>query len=250
VETFMHRARLLSWFLAAAVATAGAAAPARAGFVPLPGDSPLPSLAPTAAQATCTLEPGIRQNVSFIWTPPEELTSMAWKIPTCTACGPNAGLQPTQVTFGVRWFRPCTAQAQVRVVGAHLVNGCLAPDTTRILCAGSLQTLSAPVSGLQLHTLPFAAGCCISGDAFLFIRFTGFGKCTDFDATVSPGLAAAGGPCVGCDQYVSAANIFPDITEWCSIGASGPTWFSLQANCCAATGVGVKSWGALKTLYR
>lgn len=205
---------------------------------------------PASATAACTLTPGTMRTVAYIWTPPEQLTAVAWKIPaaSCIACAAGSGLSLTNVSFGVRWLGACSAQAQVLIVGASGTSGCLAPDTTQVLCGPTTYTISSPSASLQLHSLPIPDGCCISGDAFLLVRFSGFGQCSSL--STGPGLAASTGSCVSCAQYVTAAGIYPTMTEWCSAGAGSPMWFSIAADCCMATPTQRHSWGRLKMMYR
>src|SRR5262245_13012960 len=204
---------------------------------------------PSIPAASCTMAPGAIGTTAFFWTPPEELTSVAWKIPTssCTTCGPNPALSLTSASFRMRWFRACSATAQISIIGASQGDTCMVPDTSRVLCGPITQPFAPVGNGNVLYTVPIPNGCCISGDAFLYIKFTGLGACA---TTVGPGLTAAQAPCTPCVQYVSALNIFANTTEWCSIGASGPMWFSINADCCSMTPTREGSWGSLKTLYR
>jgi hypothetical protein len=147
----------------------------------------------------------------------------------------------------MRWFRACSASAEVSIVRATQGDSCLVPDPTQILCGPVTQTLVAPGNANVIYTVAVPSGCCVSGDAFLLVRFTGLAGCA---TGTGPGLTAAQAPCVDCEQFVTANNIFPTMTEWCSIGASNPMWFSVNADCCSMTPTRERSWGTLKTLYR
>ena len=207
--------------------------------------------APAAPQATsvCTLSAGNARATSFIWTPPEELTSMAWRIPvaSCAACAP-APLLIKSLSFRLRWLFACTAQAQVLIVGAKPGTSCLEPDTTNVLCPAASYPIAGTGNASVGYTLAFIQPTCVSGDAFVLVRFTGLGRCAL--GGTSPGLAASTAACVPCDQFVTAANIFPNITEWCSIGASAETWFSIDADCCTFTPTRPRTWGSIKAHYR
>ncbi|NOT34918.1 MAG: hypothetical protein HOP12_12210 [Candidatus Eisenbacteria bacterium] len=200
--------------------------------------------------ATCTLTPGPVNNFSFIWTPPEELKTVAWKVPTanCAACAATGAVTPTSLRFRMRWLGACSAQVQFSIVGAVQGATCLEPDPTRVLCSPSNFTITGTGSTNVIHTLPIPAGCCITGNAFVLLRFTGLGACAS--ATTGPGLAASTAACVACTQFVTALNIFTTTTEWCSVGAANPMWLSLETDCCGATPSLGHSWGTLKTLYR
>jgi hypothetical protein len=236
------------WFPFLLAVTLTAPAAAIAGGVALEDDAGTPP--PPAPSAACTLTPGDANTFSFIWTPPEELRTYAWKLPTgsCAAC-PSGTLELDALTFRMRWPFACSATAEVLIVGAVQGATCLEPDTTNVLCGPTSHTIARVGTVLNVvHTLPIATDCCISGDAFLLVKFSGLGACAT--PTIGPGLAAATGPCVPCSQFVTAFNIFENRTEWCSVGAANPTWFSIDAECCAGTPNLKGSWGSVKTLYR
>jgi hypothetical protein len=56
--------------------------------------------------------------------------------------------------------------------------------------------------------------------------------------------------CVPCEQFITAAHIYPDITEFCSIGSTQENWVSIDADCCMATPARPNTWGSLKLLHR
>src|SRR5205085_570376 len=178
-----------------------------------------------------------------------ELQTMAWKIPaaSCIQCPESAALKPRNLTFRMRWFKACVAQVEVSIVGSMPGNGCLEPNPAQVLCGPTTQTISTPVAGTLAYAIPFPTGCCIQGDAFVFVRFTGLGACA---TSTSPGLGASTTACVPWQQFVTASNIFPTSTEWCSIGATTSTWFSLLTDCCAITPTAPRSWGSIKLHYR
>lgn len=245
----MPMTRSFRWFsfLCGCVAVLASPAAVRAGVATIESDDPAP---PPAVSGACLLQPGPINSFSFFWTPPEALHTMAWKIPTgsCAAC-PSGALNLNAVTFRMRWPIVCSATAEVLIVGAKQGVTCLEPDTTIVLCGPTSQTIARVGSGLNvLHTIPIPASCCVSGDAFLLVRFSGLGSC--FSGGVGAGLAAAQGPCVPCDQFVSAFGIFETPVDLCSTDAENPTWFAIDADCCAGTPNLPESWGSVKTLYR
>lgn len=203
--------------------------------------SPDPTL-----DAACSLAIGTPKTTAFIWTPPEELSAMYWKIPTCASCG-AAGITAKSLSFRLRWLGPCSAQATVLVVGAKQGAACVEPDTTVVLCPPATYTISSTVNTIIPYTLAFTPGSCFTGTAFAVVRFKGLGAC---GTNPSPGLIASTANCRSCDQFVQAKNVFPDITEWCSIGASTETWFSIDVDCCTVTPTRSHSWGNMKTRYR
>ena len=213
---------------------------------------PVPS--PEAVAAACVLAPGPPNTFAWIWETPEELTSVAWKLPlsTCSSCAASGGvLNLTNVRIRLRWFKACSAQAQVSIVGARQGATCLEPDPTNVLCPPATYTISSTINGGVNHTLPLQPACCVTGDAFVMVRFTGLGACAANG--FSPGMWAANAACVPCTQFVTATVIHPTSTEWCSAGTTppaNPMWFSVDADCCAATPNLDQSWGGVKTLYR
>jgi hypothetical protein len=219
-----------------------------AGAATIESDDATP---PPGVSAACLLQPGAINTFSFFWTAPEALHTMAWKIPTtsCATC-PSGALNLNSVTFRMRWPRVCSATAEVLIVGAKPGVTCpLEPDTLNVLCGPTTQTIARTGTTLNvLHTIPITANCCVSGDAFLLVRFSGLGSCAS--GGIGAGLAAAQGPCVECDQFVSAFGIFETPVEMCSTDGDNPTWFAIDADCCAGTPNLPESWGSVKTLYR
>jgi hypothetical protein len=239
---------LASFLVAAPIAIS---APSLAhGVGPSPDGAALEPDAPLPVSAACTLEPGPINTFSYIWSPPEELQTYAWRIPAsgCAACPAPGALSPTKVTIRMRWLFACSAQVQVSIVGALPGPGCLLPDTNQVLCGPATYTISGPGNVAAIHALPLPTGCCVSGDAFVFLRFSGLGACAT--ATLGPGLAASTVPPVACDQFVTAASIFPGFTDWATVGAPTSTWLSLEADCCQSTPARERSWGELKSIYR
>lgn len=256
----MKRMRPL-WFTVPALLALLALAPAARAFSlsDAPDVRVDGTASPAAATATCNFQPGAENTFSYIWTRPEELNLVAWRLPSCTACGGGGGLNVTAVTIRVRWPFACSAQATVSIVGATNVNGCLRPDTTQVLCPPRTSTIRSTIQNIAVvtHPLPVTAGCCVSGDAFVVIRFSGFGACPSIDGT-SPGLRASTGACAPCQQYFMASNfVLPGLQEWCQPvepeDGAGPDflmWMSVDANCCSVTPTTRHSWGRVKTGYR
>ena len=210
---------------------------------------PQPALAagsaPDSVSAACTLAIGTPKTKAFIWTPPEELTSMFWKIPACAACE-GSGVTAKSLSFRLRWFGPCSGQAQVLVVGSRTGANGVEPDTTAVLCPPASYPINSTVNDVIPCTLAFTPGSCFTGTAFAVVRFTGLGGCgTD----PSPGLIGSTAACVRGDQFVTAAHVFPGLTEWSSIGAVTATWFSIDLDCCA-TAPRPKSPRKTKTRHR
>ena len=114
----MHR-----WFrriLPAALLLLTLAAPsaARAGHSVVEDEATGPAPTPETVAAACVLSPGPPNTFAYIWTPPEELKSVAWKLPiaSCTACAASGGvLNVTNVRFRMRWFKACSAQAEISI---------------------------------------------------------------------------------------------------------------------------------------
>ena len=205
-----------------------------------------------ATPAACTIAAGSVNSFHYFWTPPEELKTFAWRVPTasCGDCPPGASLNLKSVRFRIRWPFACSAQAQVSIVGAMPGPGCLVPDTNQVICPAATYTIRSTVSGVAavIHNLQFSSACCVTGDAFLMVRFEGLGLCP---GSVGPGLAASTAPCVSCQQFLTASNIFETLTDQCATGAANLTWFSIDADCCQVTPAGpTRSWGGLKSIYR
>jgi hypothetical protein len=234
---------LLTLLLLGAPLRSGAA-PAAAADAAVPGP-------PTQVAAACTLAPGGLAAISFIWDAPEELTSFAWKIPvaSCAACASTGLVIPRAVTMRMRWLKACSAQAEVSIVGSTQGANCLVPDPSQVLCGPVTQTISGTGNATAFHVINFPNECCLPANAFVLIRFTGLGQCGS--GGTNPGLAASTAACAPCTQFVTAANIFPTMSEWCTeVGATNATWLSLSVDCCSVVPAAEHSWGWIRTLYR
>src|SRR4029078_538791 len=110
------------------------------------------------------------------------------------------------LSFRLRWFGPCSAQAQVLVVGSRQGATCIEPDTTVVLCPPATYTIGSTVNPVVPYPLAFTPGSCFTGTAFAVVRFTGLGAC---GTNPPPGLVASTATCRGCDQFVHAANTAP-----------------------------------------
>jgi len=204
---------------------------------------------PVGATGACVLEPNPRTTMSVFFKLPDAFTSLAWHVPACSACPSPLGLRINSLTMGIRWFTTCSAQVEVSIVGATGPSGCRVPDPSNVLCGPLTHTISG-TGVTALHTLPLPSGCCLTGELFALVRFIGFDACADANL-FTPGLSLATSPCVNCDAYLTTLASVPSLTDWCPIaGTFGSIWMQLDADCCTVTGVGPRSWGSLKMLYR
>jgi hypothetical protein len=192
-----------------------------------------------AATGVCVLEPAARGNISYILSSPDVFRKVAWRIPfaSCTACPATQALQINSMAFRVRWFGACTATAEVSIVGATGPATCRVPDTTNVLCPPVTHTIVNPSGGVGvIYTLPLSPGCCVTGEAFALVRFSGFENCLS-GTGAGPGLTGTTALCTNCDQFFTASTNFTSFTDWCSF-PDNSIWIQLDADCCAATGVG------------
>jgi len=203
-----------------------------------------------AAAGVCVLEPAPRVPVSYFMYSPNYLTSFAWRIPlsSCSACPQPTVLNINAVTIQMRWFTACNAIAEVLIVGATGPSGCRVPDSTNVLCSATY-----PITGTgnvsTPHTLPLPSGCCITGEAFAWVRLTEIGSCMGSGGEM-PGFGATGASCVNCEQYYTWAPGSSALTEWCSTTNINLLWMEVDADCCPATETHPRSWGKVKTIYR
>lgn len=242
----LRRALLLvvSLSLAASLPSTGSADPAAPMVIEdlLPQGGGLPSL-----DASCVLSPGPVGASSVVFTP-EVYTAVATLVdPQSCACPLASSIVLRTVSFRVRWFEACSATAEVSVVGST-GGACPAPDLGRVLCGPVSHPISSAGAVGVTYTLPMPDGCCIDEPAFVLVRFTGFELCGGAN---TPGLVISSVfSCTPCTQYASISNLFPALTQWCSIAESLHLWFSVEADCCDATPTLPGSWGRLKTIYR
>lgn len=190
-----------------------------------------------ATAAACVLEPApIMTSSSYTWTTPDAFSDLYWRVPApCAACGPGQSLDLKTVAFRIRWIGPCTAQAEVSLVGSTGPSGCRVPDPSQVLCGPLAYTIVGTASAGVVHTLAAPAGCCLPPDAFVRIRFIGLDAC--YPSGPSPGINRTTAACVPCDQYITTTVSWPTVTDWCSVGPSlGSLWVQIGADCCSAVG--------------
>jgi hypothetical protein len=210
--------------------------------VPIPmsdeSTAPVPTrlLSPTAA---CNLEPGLLSTTSYAFFSPDAFTSLYWRVPApCAACGPGQPLDLKTVAIEIRWQGPCSAQAEVSLVGSTGPSGCRVPNPDQVLCGPVIHPLVGTATGGTIHTLDAPAGCCAPQNAFVRIRLIGLDACPTSPTGATPGIYRTTAACVPCDQYVTTAVALPSLTDWCALQ---PTLFSLWvqigADCCTAVGV-------------
>ena len=203
----------------------------------------------------CVLEPGPRIPLSYVRQPPGYLTSFAWRLPlsACSACPAPQTLIVNSVAFSVRWFSVCSAEAEVSIVGATGPTDCRVPEPTNMLCEPAPFPINGNGDESVEYTVPLPGACCVSGEAYAWVRLIGTGDCPPGPAPGGeflPGIGAAEPFCSTCRQYVSWLPESPSLTEWCSSSGHRMLWMRVDADCCGATDAGHRSWGTLKTLYR
>ncbi len=198
-----------------------------------------------ASSAACTWSDGTLSNVSYQVQAPDYLTSFATRLPSgaCPTCGAGQPLEIQSVSFRVRWLAACSAQATVSVVGSTSGPGCTVPDPSVVLAGPVTVPITSASAVGVVYTVPLPAGNCVSGDAFVVVRFTGFDAC-------SQAITGTTTPCVDCQQYyTTGAN--PQFSDWCPyVGTGSPMWLSVDANCCVVTPTQGRSWGGVKIRYR
>jgi len=250
----VHRWNLSSkWF--ALLLAAGIASSAGAVFASTPGtlfeDTPGRAASPARASAACTLEPGPIGTFALAITG-EAYTAVASRLrpASCTACGATSAVTPTSVSFRVRWTDASSAQVQISVVGATVTGGCTVPDESTVLCGAVSYTLTSTGPGGIVYNLAMPSGCCISGDAFVLIKFVG-GLVKGSSSTASnPALSLTSVPCVNCEQYFSTSISYPTLADWCPATSQNSLWISVDADCCTPVPTLRHSWGGVKFLYR
>jgi hypothetical protein len=240
------------WLLVSAILLGAGLAPARAV-----GSPPAPVLIqdqvrdsdPIIASGVCVFELPL-SNTSISFSPDVQTSAATLVRPSnCVSCPNPSILLLNSVSFRVLWPLACGATVEITVVESS-GGACPAPLTDRVVCGPITHTISGTAGARVIHTLAMPPGCCISRDAFVLLKFIGFDQCINVNG-LAPTLVLANnfGSCVPCTQYASVSNIYPPMTEWCSI-INTPLWISVDANCCDPTPTLPNSWGRLKTLYR
>lgn len=222
--------------------------------IPIVDDGPV-VLSPGSDQAAtgvCVLQPAPRASFAYVLNAQEVYRNVAWRIPfaSCPVCPAPQILQINSMAFRIRWFGVCSAAAEVSIVGATGPSTCRVPDTTIVLCPPVTYTIDNP-SGMPgvIYTLPLSPGCCVTGEAFALVRFSGFENCLSADG-LGPGIYSTTAVCTNCDQFYTS-TVVPGLTDWCSPPfPPNSLWIQLDADCCTAVGTERSSWGKVKALYR
>lgn len=204
--------------------------------------------APDGADAQCALQPAAPINAVNFISKEGHWQAIAWKLPSCSACGSSPGLLVRNVQFRVAWSFECAAEAEISIVGAVGEAGCLRPDSTNVLCPPTTHPIAGGTDEFVSYTLPFPENCCVTQNAFVLIRFS-FEDCLFWQ-----GIGLAQGTVTPCTQYVQYGSVYPQLTDWCEYGngCQFPYWLWMQvaADCCGATPAEPRSWGSVKSRYR
>jgi hypothetical protein len=143
----------------------------------------------------------------------------------------------------------CTYDVEVAVFGVA-GGACPAPDENVVICPPTTVTVNVPASNTADIIVSLPDGCCISGPAFVRLRWPDTVTCNS--AGIHPFVSTTANTCVPCEQYFTTATTFyTTLTELCSNthGASNMTT-TIDAQCCMATPTHDHSWGRVKTMYR
>jgi len=159
---------------------------------------------------------------------------------SCSTCGDGMA-RITSLTYGSRTYtgQPCSFDVEVSVLGAT-AGPCPAPDESTVLCSPSVTNVTTPATfgGVAVNLPP---GCCISGDAFIKVRFLGE---TCGDIVPHPIFYTADG-CTPCGEYFTSPTTHPEVTDVCSVFSTN-FWYGVDADCCGPVGTQPSTWGKLK----
>jgi hypothetical protein len=243
------RYRLAALFLLLALVTSGTTAFAAK---PAPVITPLGGAGmdqmivapPRYTHTTCTLgEVGTPAYIVDYLLPPDD---GYYTLVDPAACGcPGNSVLLTNIKILLNFRAACAQPVEISVVGAVGDVACWSPDPTNILCPPSNWQLQPPAPGNYIFTMPILSDCCLSGPAFIVVKFGPFGAgCTT--STTWPRLITTNG-CESCVSY----NIWPGgFDELCSVGFPGNPVISSDADCCNTTSTRHGTWGGVKILYR
>jgi hypothetical protein len=165
---------------------------------------------------------------------------------TCTACPLADGLVLRNVIVRGRFRDLCSVPVTISIVEVGGAPGCPAPDTTRLVCPPTTFTITATSATAQVdYVVPLASPCCITRDVFVCVSVDGNGDCPRDPAFY---IATTSSPCLPCESYIQAVTI-PSPDDMCARGVFN--WkITAEADCCAPTPAGNRSWGRIRTLYR
>lgn len=235
----------LTGLLAASAAIAG---PKPFGDVQAIQGEPIHDLDMQASQGlppTCTL--GVTGTPAFFFNyllPPNDAYYTRIRSSDCTFCTGPGGVEVLSASILLNWRGLCSLPVSVAIVGATGDAGCRRPDPTALICPPTTYNLSAPAAGNYFFNLPLPNGCCISGDAFIEIKFLSLATGCNGSTTIPRLITTAS--CTPCQQY----NIYPGGNdEWCSVAPPGDIVITAEVNCCNIVPTLPKSWGQLRIMY-
>ncbi len=204
---------------------------------------------PASTHVACQLgetRPPAWINSGYLF-PPDDRYYTYLKYSDCPACGPG-GLLITAAHLILYYQEACSIPVEVSIVPAIQSGGCAVPDVNNTLCGPVPFQLTVSNPGGYDFIMALAQPCCITGDAFLLIRFVDFGTCTTL-----PDLVAADVPCNPCVSYnLNPSFGFVDMCAdpfWAQYNSGNPNMF-VDADCCTTTPTLHGNWGRLKQLYR
>lgn len=243
----LHR-HLKAILLTQILITTIVAAPALADgpfFRPL--ESGIEGLGSSEVQA-CTITPYTGGGTLRFWGDPDRWNTLYQRVGStdCADCG-GGSIQLNSVEFVSRSIADptCSYRVEVSVVGA-IEGACPAPDDANVICPPTVVSVTVPFSASAIN-VPLPAGCCVTGDAFVKLRWLDDVTCGGF--FVHPALLEAADACAPCEQYFSTLTAYPSVTEMCGVLPSN-LWLRINADCCEPTPMHERSWGRVKTMYR
>jgi hypothetical protein len=199
---------------------------------------------PLSNHVACTL--GTSNYVYAIdwFLPPDDTYYTFLDKDACPSCSGPGGLILTNAHMWVYYPEACALFVEVSIVGANNADpSCPVPDLSNVICAPLPYVLDPTLGpGLYDWSMALPNACCITSDAFLAIKVTGFGACTSY----APQLVTDD----VCDPCHSWNFYGPYVDEACEIGFPGNYSHYVESDCCESTPTNVGSWGRVKTLYR
>ena len=205
---------------------------------------------PSSTHVACTLgetRPPAWINPGYL-APPDDRYYTFLRYSDCPGCGPG-GLLITTAHVVLYFEQPCTIPVEVSIVPVlNPGSECPRPDVNTTLCGPVPFTLIVDNIGGYDFILNLGQPCCITGDAFLLIRFPTLGTCD-----VLPDLVAADLPCNPCFSYnLNPVFGFVDMCSdpfWTQYQSGNPNMY-VDTDCCTITPARPGTWGRLKQLYR
>ena len=164
---------------------------------------------------------------------------------SCETCPSPVAVQLQVAKWRFRFFTACSVTVRLSLVAAVGAPECLTPDTTRMLCAPTLHSMTTAGAADSVDfTMPLPGGCCIDVPAFLRAEIVSqaclYGRMAFWRME----------HCARCEQYYAFADDYSTLWDFCTDPDAASLRLWAEGTCCGPTPTVRTTWGRLKSIYR